>query len=151
MNLSTGYIGGGRKNWDGSGGSGSALKHYQYHLETSGKKYPLVVKLGTITPHSADVWSYSEDEDTLVIDPLLPEHLSFWGIDIMKLEKTEKSLTEMEVSLNMSYDWSRILDGQEELQEISGPGYVGLKNIGSSCYLNSLVQTLLAIPEIQER
>ena len=25
LNLSTGYIGGGRKNWDGSGGSGAAL------------------------------------------------------------------------------------------------------------------------------
>ena len=29
LNLSTGYIGGGRKNWDGTGGSGAALKHYQ--------------------------------------------------------------------------------------------------------------------------
>jgi ubiquitin carboxyl-terminal hydrolase 5/13 len=29
LNLSTGYIGGGRRNWDGTGGSGAALKHFQ--------------------------------------------------------------------------------------------------------------------------
>lgn len=56
LNLSTGYIGGGRKNWDGSGGSGSALNHFKYHRSTTGELYPLVVKLGTITPHGADVW-----------------------------------------------------------------------------------------------
>lgn len=57
--------------------------------------------LGTITANSADVWSYASDEDCLVLDPSLPEHLSHWGIDIMRLEKTEKSMTEMEVELNM--------------------------------------------------
>ena len=56
---------------------------------------------GTITANSADIWSYATDEDTLVIDPLLPQHLSHWGIDIMRLEKTDKSMTEMEVELNM--------------------------------------------------
>ena len=45
LNLSDGFIGGGRKNWDGSGGSNGALDHF---TET-GEKYPLVVKLGTIT------------------------------------------------------------------------------------------------------
>lgn len=144
LNLSTGYIGGGRKNWDGSGGSGSALRHY----EDTGKKYPLAVKLGTITPHGADVWSYANDEDALVIDPYLSEHLSFWGINIMKLEKTEKTLSELEVDLNKSYDWSKIMEGTEELQLLSAPGYIGLKNIGSSCYMNSVLQTLLSIPEV---
>ena len=62
LNLSTGYIGGGRKNWDGTGGSGAALQHY---LDT-GRQYPLCVKLGTITRHGGDVWSYSPEEDTLV-------------------------------------------------------------------------------------
>ena len=36
-----------------------------------------------------------------MLDPLLPQHLSHWGIDIMRLEKTDKSMTEMEVALNM--------------------------------------------------
>lgn len=145
LNLSTGYIGGGRKNWDGSGGSGSAITHY----ENTGCKYPLAVKLGTITPKGADVWSYAKDEDCLVIDPYLADHLSYWGIDIMKMEKTDKTLGEMEVSLNMSYDWSKIMEGSEKLEPRSGPGYVGLLNIGASCYLNSVMQSVLALPEVK--
>ena len=78
MNLSTGYIGGGRKNWDGSGGSGSALAHYR----DTGEIYPLCVKLGTITASGADVWSYAEDEDALVVDPFLAKHLQHFGIDM---------------------------------------------------------------------
>jgi ubiquitin carboxyl-terminal hydrolase 5/13 len=144
LNLSTGYIGGGRKNWDGTGGSGAALKHF----EDTGRRYPLCVKLGTITPHSADVWSYADDENTLVLDPLLPEHLSHWGIDIMKLSKTDKTLAEGEVALNLSYDWSRLMEGSSDLELMSGPGYVGLANIGSSCYMNSVLQSLSAVPEV---
>lgn len=34
------------QNWDGSGGNGAAMRHFQ----ATGGKYPLVVKLGTITP-----------------------------------------------------------------------------------------------------
>lgn len=144
LNLSTGHIGGGRKQWDGSGGSGAALQHY---LDT-GKQYPLCVKLGTITPSGADVWSYADDEDTLVLDSKLAEHLRHWGIDIMSLEKTEKSVIEMEAELNASYDWTRILDGGGEAVKLSGPGYVGLRNIGSSCYMNSVLQAMLNVPEV---
>lgn len=34
---------------------------------------------------SADVYSY--DEDDMVLDPKLPEHLSHFGIDMMTMEK----------------------------------------------------------------
>jgi ubiquitin carboxyl-terminal hydrolase 5/13 len=44
LNLSTGYVGGGRKHWDGTGGSGAALQHF---IDT-GKQYPLCVKLGIV-------------------------------------------------------------------------------------------------------
>ena len=66
LNLSDGFIGGGRKNWDGSGGSGGALEHYQEE-KGRGNDYPLAVKLGTITAHGADVYSYATDEDDMVI------------------------------------------------------------------------------------
>ena len=55
------------QNWDGSGGNGAAMRHY----EATGCKYPLVVKLGTITPHGADVYSYASDENDMVQDPYL--------------------------------------------------------------------------------
>ena len=85
-------------------GTGAALKHF----DETGKQYPLVVKLGTITPqvclcifvyiaHStcvtptyipmqqgADVYSYAPDEDCMVTDPQLAQHLAHWGIDAMK-------------------------------------------------------------------
>lgn len=147
LNLSTGYIGGGRKFWDGSGGSGAALVHFQ----ETGKLFPLCVKLGTITQHGADVWSYADDEDALVTDPLLAEHLSHWGIDIMKLEKTEKTLGETQLEKNLTYDWTMILEEGEELKTLSGPGLKGLVNIGSSCYMNSVLQTLFSLPEIEQQ
>ncbi|XP_056686372.1 ubiquitin carboxyl-terminal hydrolase 14-like [Spinacia oleracea] len=43
LNLTDGMILRGRKNWDGTGGNNHAVEHYN---ET---KYPLTVKLGTIT------------------------------------------------------------------------------------------------------
>lgn len=55
------------QNWDGSGGNGAALRHF----EATASKYPLVVKLGTITPHGADVFSYAPDENDMVEDPKL--------------------------------------------------------------------------------
>jgi hypothetical protein len=61
LNLGDGHIGSGRQHWDGSGGNGSALRHYE-EMRAKGKEYPLVVKLGTIAPSGADVYSYAPDE-----------------------------------------------------------------------------------------
>ena len=73
--------------------AGSALKHFH----EGGDKYPLVVKLGTITPQGADVYSYATDEDDLVLDPLLKQHLAHWGIDMDTMEKTAKTMSELQV------------------------------------------------------
>lgn len=56
-----------------------------------------MVKLGTITPHAADVYSYAPDEDDMVTDPLLKEHLAHWGINMMQMEKTDKTMAELQV------------------------------------------------------
>lgn len=65
------------QNWDGSGGNGAALRHF----ESTARKYPLVVKLGTITPHGADVYRYVQDMKMLSYegkrkdtDPFLLQH-----------------------------------------------------------------------------
>jgi ubiquitin carboxyl-terminal hydrolase 5/13 len=83
LNLSDGYIGGGRKNWDGSGGSNGALDHFH---ETGGN-YPLVVKLGTITANveTADCYSYADDEDCPVLIPNLAALLEKRGIKVTSL------------------------------------------------------------------
>ncbi|KAG2446804.1 hypothetical protein HYH02_008364 [Chlamydomonas schloesseri] len=147
LNLSTGFIGSGRKNWDGSGGNGAALRHF----EAGGRKYPLVVKLGTITPHGADVYSYAPDEDDMVEDPGLAQHLAHWGIDIMKMEKTEKTMSELQADLNTGYEFSRITEAGAALVPLAGPGRTGLINLGNSCYMNSVLQVLLTLPEVVAR
>ena len=145
LNLSDGYIGGGRQNWDGTGGSGSALRHFQ-EMQVQGRFYPLAVKLGTITARGADVYSYAEDD--MVEDPHLAQHLAHWGIDVLRMEKTEKSMAELEIALNSGYEFDKILESGAELQPLSGPGFVGLSNLGNSCYLNSLIQLLKELPEL---
>ena len=43
------------------------------------------MKLGTITPHGADVYSYAPDEDDMVTDPRLGDHLAHWGINMLQV------------------------------------------------------------------
>jgi len=151
LNLSTGYIGGGRKNWDGSGGSNGAIDHY---LET-GQKYPLAVKLGTITEDvdTADCYSYAKDEDGPVKIPNLAELLDKRGIKISGMQKTVKSTAELEVELNANYAFDAITESGAKLVPVSGPGLQGLQNLGNSCYINSVVQLLFGgcVPELSSR
>eukprot|EP00397_Hematodinium_sp_SG-2012_P019006 GEMP01019510.1.p1 GENE.GEMP01019510.1~~GEMP01019510.1.p1 ORF type:complete len:493 (+),score=136.94 GEMP01019510.1:879-2357(+) len=69
----------------------------------------------------------------------------------MKMEKSEKTVAEMELDLNMNYDWTRICESGEKLEPLSGPGYVGLTNIGNTCYMNSTLQLVASIKEFASR
>lgn len=145
LNLTDGKILCGRRNWDGSGGNNHASEHY------AATKYPLAVKLGTITADlaAADVYSYPEDD--AVEDPLLDKHLAHFGIDFKALEKTEMTTAERELDQNLNFDWNRIQEKGTELRPMYGPGYTGLANLGNSCYLASVMQVMFALPSFSKR
>ncbi|KAL0320716.1 UNVERIFIED_CONTAM: Ubiquitin carboxyl-terminal hydrolase 14 [Sesamum radiatum] len=138
LNLTDGSILCGRRNWDGSGGNDHAVNHYGV------TKYPLAVKLGTITAdlEAADVYSY--DEDASVIDPLLAQHLQHFGIDFSSLQKTEMTTAERELDQNTNFDWNRIQESGQEVEPLFGPGYTGLVNLGNSCYLAATMQVVFS-------
>lgn len=114
-------------------------------------RYPLVVKLGTISPclESIDVYSY--DEDDAVIDPNLTKHLAHFGLDPTKMEKTAKSTLEMELDMNEKWEYAKCTEDGTILEPIYGPGYTGLINTGSSCYMNSVLQALLQVAPFRAR
>ena len=127
-------------------GNGHALEHYK---ETG---FPLVVKLGTISADgSADCYSYAPDEDDSVLDPRLERHLLHWGIDLKEMKKTEKSVAELEIELQHTFEWSSILESDAKLLPLYGPGHTGLVNLGNSCYMNSVLQVLFSLPEFIQR
>lgn len=141
--LECGNVGCGRSQFGGVGGKSHALAHA--NLSSHG----VAVKLGSITPDgSADIYCYKCNEERT--DPDLAIHLAHWGINISERRKTEKSIMEMEIEHNLKWEFSMSSDGQA-LDPIFGPGFTGLKNLGNSCYLSSIIQCLLLLPEFQRR
>eukprot|EP00483_Globobulimina_turgida_P009524 UN09543 len=78
LNLADGFIGCGRKHFDGTGGKGCALRHYKLNEsdmdDTNDRKqyFSMVVKLGTISKYGADVFDYKKD--IMVMDALFIEN-----------------------------------------------------------------------------
>lgn len=148
MNLTDGAIRCGRSQFLAEGQMCKGNNHMKQYYDATG--FPLVVKLGTISSEgTADVFSYDEDE--AVIDPNLEKHLAHFGIDPKKLKKTEKSTLELELDMNQKWEWAKCQEDGACLENIYGPGYTGLINIGSSCYMNSVLQSLLIVPSFVTR
>ncbi|XP_061209505.1 ubiquitin carboxyl-terminal hydrolase 13 isoform X2 [Neopsephotus bourkii] len=140
LNLTDGSVLCGRWFFDGSGGNGHAMEHYK---ETG---YPLAVKLGTITPDGADVYSFDEEEP--VLDPHIAKHLAHFGIDMLQMQVTENGLRDNDIKPRVS-EWEVIQEAGVKLKPMYGPGYTGMKNLGNSCYLNAVMQAVFSIPEFQ--
>ncbi|XP_039614509.1 ubiquitin carboxyl-terminal hydrolase 13 isoform X1 [Polypterus senegalus] len=140
LNLTDGSVLCGKWFFDGTGGNGHALDHYR---ETN---YPLAVRLGSMTPDGADVYSFQEEE--AVIDPHLAEHLAHFGIDMLQMPKTENGFTCSEFK-SRTNEWEVIQESGLKLKPVYGPGFTGIKNLGNSCYLTATMQVLFHIPEFQ--
>jgi ubiquitin carboxyl-terminal hydrolase 5/13 len=142
--LTCGSLGCGRSNYDGSGGNNHGVQHF----EASG--HPLVVKLGTITPEgTASVHCYVCSDE--VIDECLAQHLRSFGISVLEQVKTEKTIAELELEANLNLTLSKAVEEGRVLTPRYGAGYTGLANLGNSCYINSVVQVLLTLPQFVQR
>ena len=142
--LECGNLGCGRSQFGGVGGNGHGLKH------TELTSHAVAVKLGSITPEgTADIYCYACNEERT--DPELPQHLTHWGINVAEREKTEKSLTEQQIEQNLRWDFAMVTEDGKELQPVFGKGFTGLKNLGNSCYMASILQCLFSISTFQNR
>ncbi|KPV75875.1 uncharacterized protein RHOBADRAFT_35647 [Rhodotorula graminis WP1] len=142
--LVCGALGCGRQQFGGGGGNGHALKH------TSETGHAVAVKQGTIEPDgSADVYCYACDDAR--VDPDIAKHLSTFGIEVASQKKTEKSMTELQVEQNLTFDFAMTGADGKDLEPLAGPGLTGLKNLGNSCYMASSLQSLFSLPAFQDR
>lgn len=142
--LTCGHLGCGRAQFGGVSGNSHGLSHF----EESG--HPCSVKQGTITAEgTADLYCYACNDSRL--DPLLGDHLKHFGLNVMQMSKTEKSMTELQLEQNAKFDFSMTGGDGKELEPVYGPQHTGIQNLGNSCYLASVLQALFAMPEFQER
>ncbi|KAG1151720.1 hypothetical protein G6F37_005997 [Rhizopus arrhizus] len=142
--LVCGNLGCGRRHYDGSGGNNHAIDHFQ---KTG---HGVNVKMGTITPEgTADIYCYSCDDARLDHD--LATHLANWGINVSHQLKTEKSMTELQLEQNLKFDFSMTTEDGKQLEPKFGAGYTGLKNLGNSCYMASVLQSIFNIEKFQNR
>uniref|UniRef100_A0AAZ3PYA8 Ubiquitin carboxyl-terminal hydrolase n=1 Tax=Oncorhynchus tshawytscha TaxID=74940 RepID=A0AAZ3PYA8_ONCTS len=142
LNLSDGAVLCGKWFFDGSGGNGHALDHFK---DTN---FPLAVKLDNLTPDIADIYSFDEEE--AVLDPQISEHLQHFGIDIINGTDNGHHNTDNTNGVRPRVsEWEVIQESGMKLKAVYGSGFTGIKNLGNSCYLGTIMQVLFSIPEFQ--
>ena len=124
-----------RRNWDGSGGADSARTTTRRRRRRAaaarrswGRSRP-TAPTSSRTTRTRTTWSRTPSWRST----------SRMGVDVMAMKKTEKTMTELQIDLNMNYDFSAITEEGEKAVPLSGPGHVGLKNLGN-LHMNSVMQ-----------
>lgn len=132
MCLQCGFLGCGRKQWDGSGGNNHAIQHY---TETG---HGVNLKLATLSTEldKTSMYCYKCDDDVKFnnIKQYLKTH---FNIDLHKFNKTEKSVVEMNIDANMKLELSKQIESEMNIEQIRR---VGIENLGNTCYANSVWQ-----------
>ena len=71
---------------------------------------------------------------------------------ILDVYQTDKTMTELEIDINQKIgEWDVIQESGSTLTPLYGAGYTGMRNLGNSCYMNSVMQVLFSIPDFQAR
>lgn len=144
--LVCGVAGCGRQHFDGTGGNGHAKAHFEK------SKHPLMIKTGTIGGReNVSSYCYLCDNDVRVLN-LMKNLIDVFGEQVKNLSKTEKTINEMSLDINLNFELSKAFEEKEQLVSLNQLKdknfFWGLANIGNSCYINSVVQALAAYPEV---
>jgi ubiquitin carboxyl-terminal hydrolase 5/13 len=141
--LHCGNLGCGRSQFGGVAGNSHAMEHQKQFPD-----HAVAVKLGSLSTDIADCYCYSCDDEVKV--PNLSILLKTFDIDITKFVRTEKSLTELQIEQNIQWDFKMVGDGNQACKPVFGSGLTGLKNLGNSCYLASVLQVLFSIDSFKK-
>eukprot|EP00767_Chilomastix_cuspidata_P001650 gnl/Chilomastix_cuspidata/1775.p1 GENE.gnl/Chilomastix_cuspidata/1775~~gnl/Chilomastix_cuspidata/1775.p1 ORF type:complete len:736 (+),score=107.37 gnl/Chilomastix_cuspidata/1775:183-2390(+) len=136
--LDCGAVGCGRAQY-GVVGAG----HAKRHAEHCG--HSVALKLGTISASGApEIYCYACDSDISVEKPTaLAPLLAPFGLSLSGAA-TEKLTSEIEVEQSMALSLTSALEGGENLPTIRGPGFRGIRNVGSACYASAAAQAVFA-------
>lgn len=55
-----------------------------------------------------------------------------FGINIAKLEKTEKTMAELNLQINLNLTLSSVIEAGRKISPVFGPGFTGMQNLGNS-------------------
>ena len=60
-------------------------------------------------------------------------------------------MAELQIELNKGFEFDKITEAGSKLESVHGRRLVGLKNMGNSCYLNSVLQVMKQVPAVCDR